>query len=374
MAKIMFFVSSMQGGGAERVASLLSNHWDAQGHNVTLVPTYFGHGECRYPLSEGVRLVYLADRLSAQRKTPWNQLRRLLALRKLIRETQPHAVVSFLPHVNVAILIATIGINLRVVVSERSYPPARHVGFIINFFRRLMYPRAHSVVMQTQQGLAWLQTSCAKAAGSVIANPMVYPLPSTEPKISLADTVDVRQMVLLAAGRLVAAKGFDTLLDAFASLATQFPEWDLVILGEGIERDNLEKQRDRLGLTNRVRLPGRAGNMSDWYNRAQIYVLSSRYEGFPNTLIEAMSHGVPVVSFACKTGPQEIIRHEDNGVLVSPISQARGLGRALVTLMSDSAARKRYALTAIEVRERFSIEKISADWEAVLSLGESIVP
>jgi glycosyltransferase involved in cell wall biosynthesis len=114
--------------------------------------------------------------------------------------------------------------------------------------------------------------------------------------------------------------------------------------------------------------------MSDWYNRAQIYVLSSRYEGFPNTLIEAMSHGIPVVSFACETGPQEIIRHEDNGVLVTTTSQAKGLARALANLMSDSAVRKHYASTAIEVRERFSIEKISSDWEAVLSLGEHINP
>ena len=122
--------------------------------------------------------------------------------------------------------------------------------------------------------------------------------------------------VLLAVGRLEVEKGFDWLIDAFSALATKYPEWDLVILGEGSLRATLEKQVQTSGLARRVFLPGRVGNVGDWYERANLYVMSSRFEGFGNTLGEAMAYGLPAVSFDCETGPRNIIRHETDGLLV----------------------------------------------------------
>ena len=116
------------------------------------------------------------------------------------------------------------------------------------------------------------------------------------------------------------------------------------------------------GLAERVLLPGRAGNVGDWYAASSLYVMSSRFEGFPNTLAEAMACGLPAVSFDCDTGPRDIIRHEVDGLLV-PAGDAAALEAALRRLMADPALRGRFAARASEVRERFSLASVSARWE-----------
>ncbi|MBD3756373.1 MAG: glycosyltransferase, partial [Gammaproteobacteria bacterium] len=112
MTRILFFVSSMQGGGAERVAAILCNRWVENGHEVTLVPTFSERGTCIYPLDKRVRLIFLADRVSTTRKTAWTMARRLWAMRRLVSETGAEVVLSFLPHVNVATLLATRGLGV----------------------------------------------------------------------------------------------------------------------------------------------------------------------------------------------------------------------------------------------------------------------
>jgi glycosyltransferase involved in cell wall biosynthesis len=365
---ILFLVSSMQGGGAERVAALLCNHWVEQGHQVTLIPTFSGRGECSYPLDKRVRLDYLADRVMTTRQSFWNKIRRLLVLRRIIREDNPDVVVSFLWHVNLAAILAGIGSNVPVVVSERTYPPMMPLGSIRERLRRWAYPLASTVVMQTDQGREWLASTIPRAHGAVIPNPVVYPLPSGSPRVSVNEVVPVEREVLLAVGRLGEEKRFDRVIDAFAKLVKSHRNWDLVILGEGPERAALEAQRDNLGLHVRVHLPGQVGNLTDWYQHASLYVMSSRFEGFPNTLVEAMAHGLPVVSVNCETGPGDIIRQDIDGLLVSPDDGVTGLVKTIDRLISDPERLKRIATAAADVRERFSMERIAMEWDRVLGL------
>lgn len=367
--RILFLVSAMNLGGAQRVAALLCNHWAAQGHQVTLMPTFSGRGECLYPLDERVSLEYLADRVGCTSKSLLNMVRRLLVLRRAIREIQPVVVVSFLSNVNVTALLASRGLGVPVVVAERTFPPAMPLGSLLEGLRRLTYPWATGVVMQTQQGNRWLKTCCPKATGYVIANPVVYPLPVAEPIVEPATVLGESRRVLLAVGRLCPEKGFNNLLEAFASLAGRFPDWNVIILGEGFERESLEKQRHALGLDGRVYLPGRVGNLADWYQSADLYVMSSRFEGFPNTLLEAMAHGLPAVSIDCETGPRDIIRHETDGLLVAPQSGSAGLAQALALLMNNNATRARMAEAAVTLRERFAIAGIVRQWDDVLGLA-----
>jgi glycosyltransferase involved in cell wall biosynthesis len=168
--------------------------------------------------------------------------------------------------------------------------------------------------------------------------------------------------VLLGAGRLEPQKGFDSLLEAFAGIAQTHTDWDLVILGEGTLRTMIEQQVQVAGLEKRVHLPGLVGNVGEWYERADLYVMSSRFEGFGNTLAEALAYGLPAVSFDCDTGPRDIIRHEMDGLLVPP-GDVTGLAAALDRLMRDANLRKRFAERAVEARERFSITRIAGMWE-----------
>lgn len=358
----------MQGGGAERVAALLCNHWAGQGHEVLLVPTFSGGGTCLYPLDQRIRLVYLADRAGTTRKTPWSMARRLLVMRRMAQEFKPDAIVSFLTHVNVAALMATWGLGVRVVVSERIHPPAMALGRILPWLRRWTYPWASAVVMQTQQGLRWLQEASPRSRGVVVPNPCLLPLPEGEPRIPPEAVVAEGRRILLAVGRLAEQKSFDRLIEAYARVSQRFPDWDLVILGEGGERSSLEAQALAAGLSRCVHLPGRVGNMADWYRRAGLFVLSSRFEGFPNGLMEAMAHGVPAVSFDCDAGPADLIEEGVNGYLVPPEEGAAGLEARLGALMGDDAGRAAMGERAIGVRQRYSLERVGAEWDRVLGL------
>jgi len=361
----------MEGGGAERVAALLCNHWASEGHHVTLMPTFSGRGGCSYPLETRVHVEYLADRVGSVSRSMINKVRRWVALRRAMRDIGPDVVVSFLPHVNVAAVLCGRGLPLRVVVSERTYPPAMPLRWEWEVLRKFTYSRAAGVVVQTEKALAWLACRCPGARGRVIPNPVVFPLPTGDPVVSPTSVIPGARRVVLAAGRLGEEKGFDALIAAFHMLANQYPEWDLVILGEGPEREGLVQLRDRMRLGDRVYLPGRVGNPGDWYARADFYVLSSRFEGFPNTLVEAMAHGLPAVSFDCETGPADIIREGIDGYLVQPNEGAEGLVQGMSAMMADDDMRERMGAVAVSVRERFSPERVMAEWDGVLGLNNA---
>jgi glycosyltransferase involved in cell wall biosynthesis len=369
MSRILFLVSSMQGGGAERVAALLSNHWAEQGHQVTLMPTFSGRGECLYPLHERVCLDYLADRVKSKSRSPLNKVRRMMMLRRTIRELDPDTIISFLPHVNVAAIISAWGFKIPVVISERIHPPAMPVGRVLERLRQWVYPQASTVVVQTRQTLEWLSIGCPGARGQVIPNPVVYPLPSSQPEVQPASVMDSERRYVLAVGRLDRQKGFDLLLTAFHQFSARGHEnWDLIILGEGPERGVLEEQCARFHIAARVHMPGRVGNVADWYNQADLFVMSSRFEGFPNTLVEAMAHGLPAVSFDCNAGPRDIIRDGVDGYLVPPEAGAPGLAQSMERLVTNEGKREQMAKAAMDVRERFSMERIASEWDSILGL------
>lgn len=370
MAKILFMVSSMHGGGAERVASLLCNFWSRKGHDVVLVPTYSGRGFCAYPIDEGVKLEFLSDRVKSARNSVLNKVRRLIELRKLVKEEKPEVVVSFLTHVNIATIISTFGLDVRVIVSERSFPPKCPVSPYLRWARKFIYPYADYVVMQTEDGLKWLCGESPASNGRVIPNPVTFPLPEGLPYVMVDDFVQSGREIILCVGRLGEEKRFDRVINAFSSIVSCYPKWDLVIVGEGRLRADLENLIASLGLHGRVVLPGRVGNLLDWYGRASMFVMSSSFEGFPNALVEAMAYELPVVSVDCSTGPSEIIENEYDGILIPESDDCVGLSSALAKLIDDYDLRIRMGRRAKKVREKFSMEFVSKKWESLFG-GES---
>jgi len=171
---------------------------------------------------------------------------------------------------------------------------------------------------------------------------------------------------VLSVGRFVPQKGFDILLDAFARVSDRYPYWVLTILGDGPLRRDLEAQRDRLGLTERVRLPGAASNLTPYLHKADVFVMASRYEGFPMVLCQAMACGLPVIYTDCPSGPREIIRNGVDGLLV-PNEDVEGLAAAMEALISDEKKRERLAMHAREIIERFNLPTIMERWEAMLT-------
>jgi glycosyltransferase involved in cell wall biosynthesis len=168
--------------------------------------------------------------------------------------------------------------------------------------------------------------------------------------------------VVIAAGRLVRQKGFDRLLPAWAEVSKQHPDWQLRIFGSGGERDNLQRQIDELGIGDTAHLMGFTRKLHEEMSRASLYVLSSRQEGFPMVLLEAMGVGLPAVSVDCVSGPSDIIREGVDGHVV-PENDTPALAAALSGLMADAGRRKAYGAAALETAARYDAAQIAGRWE-----------
>jgi glycosyltransferase involved in cell wall biosynthesis len=170
---------------------------------------------------------------------------------------------------------------------------------------------------------------------------------------------------VLAAGRLTRQKGFDLLIPAFGRLTAAHPDWRLMICGGGPLRTQLQEQVEAEGLTGVIELTGPVDDLGDRMATAALYVLSSRYEGFPLVLLEAMSAGMPVVSTDCPTGPAELIEDGRNGVLVAPHDIA-ALAAGMRTMIEDAQLRERSGAAAAETVRAYSLERIGARWDELL--------
>jgi glycosyltransferase involved in cell wall biosynthesis len=195
----------------------------------------------------------------------------------------------------------------------------------------------------------------------VIPNPVRPPSPATPPRDN-----SHAERIVVGMGTLSPLKQFDLLLAAFAKLSAAHPQWSLMLIGEGPERGSLEALAARLGMAAKVRLVGLSSEPERLLQRADLFVLTSRYEGFPNALLEAMSYGVPVVSFDCPSGPRSIIRDGIDGLLV-PDQDLDALTAAMDRLMADPEERRALGLRAREVTERFGVERIMAMWDDLIA-------
>jgi glycosyltransferase involved in cell wall biosynthesis len=225
-----------------------------------------------------------------------------------------------------------------------------------------MYPRAQAVVVQTGEVARWAEEiGCPADRVRVVPNPVEVP----------ADTgkrppVPQGGRRAIAVGRMDRWKGFDLLLRAFAKCRATAPERHLTVLGDGPERQALERLSAELAVADRVSFPGRVANPGDWMRASDLFVMSSLYEGFPNALLEAMACGMAVVSFDCPSGPREIIRTGIDGVLVPP-RDCDALAAAMAGLMRDDAARRDLGAEALKVVDRFSLDRVVAMWDSVIA-------
>lgn len=363
-AHLMIVIHSLRGGGAERVAVDLAGYWLRNGCRVSVV-TQTSAAQDAYALPEGVQRYALAldSESGGGLRAIWANLRRVWVLRRLMLRHQPTVVLGMMTKASILAVLAGRGLPCRVIATEHTHPPVQRLPSMWRRLRCWAYPRAQAVVALTKGTADWLDRHIPGVHALVIPNAVHWPLEPGEPIVAPPERAG--RLRLLAVGRLHPVKGFDVLLQAFAAIAELFPDWDLVILGEGEQRAVLEEQVEQTGLSTRVSLPGRVGNIGQWYAQSDLYVLSSRVEGLSNTLLEAMASGLPCVAFDCETGPREIIRDGIDGVLVRPAEDPDALAAWLSNLMAHPNEGARYARRAVDVRDRFSVTRVMSMWERV---------
>jgi len=291
-------------------------------------------------------------------------LRRLAGLRRALAASRPQVVISFMDRTNVLTLLASRGLGLPVVVAEHTNPRLAPLGPYWGTLRRLLYPRADRVLAVNQEGAEFLRSWLEPGRVLVMPNPvppdieLPAPLPPG-PWPELEHTV-------LGMGRLSPEKGFDILIRAFAACRARHPRWRLLILGQGPQRPFLEGLVRALDIQEVVSLPGNLPRPYGLLERCGLFVMPSRYEGFPCGLLEAMACGAPVLASDCSSAVAKIIASPDQGLVV-PRQDTAALARALDRLMADPARRRALGRGARAVRRRYGVEAIMEMWDNLLT-------
>lgn len=361
---LMIVLHDLRGGGAERAMLRLAQGFQQSGRAVELVLVQ-AHGEYLDKIPPGVTLTVLGTKSVA---AAFNPLRRLIAARR------PKAILAALTHMNLVAIAAAraAGFKGRLVVSERNQISAKAAEAkgardkLTYLATKLVYPLADKVVAVSNGVAADVVgfTGLAAAKVTYIHNPVFDAAilasaadPAPHPWLE-----DGGPPVVVAVGRLHAQKDFACLIAAFAQVRAARPA-RLLILGEGVERASLEAQVAALGLTTDVQLPGFAANPFAAMSRAALVVLSSRWEGFPNVLVEALACGAPVVATDCPSGPDEILASGEYGPLC-PVGDADALAAAMLRTLQSPLPRE----VLVRRASIFTIAEATRRYAAVLGL------
>ena len=352
--KILVVISALSRGGAERVVSTLTREWSRR-HQVVIAlfdttRTAYDYGGTIIDL----RLPAVGSPLKKAYRVAWA---RSIHLARLFRRERPDRIVSFMESANFPAIVAAAvtGFLGRLSVSVRTNPSMVPIAW--RWLIPLLYRLPARVVAPSEgvkQGLDEMGVPRAKVL--VIPNPV-----ANEAVASKGARSPFLNRFILGVGRLHREKGFDRLLTAFSNVERS--DLHLLILGEGDERADLISLSRDLGIKSRVHFPGAVTDVGTWYQHAQCFVLSSRHEGWPNALMEAMANGCPSVSFDCRYGPAEICEGGKSGVLVAQ-DDVEALTAAITQVVSDSTLRSRLAAAGRKRAAAFIVEKIASFWLA----------
>ena len=365
--RLTLVINSLGAGGAEKILTILANHWSIQSHSVTILTFDDGKSAPFYELGSSIN--YCALSLGTKKLGLLNKIfalpRLLFALNKKIKNSKPDIVISFMDQANMLTLAALVGSKVPVIVSERVNPQrssiAEHIAplrWILCIAREVLYRSSQALVVQTDGAKNYF-TSRGQNSVTVIPNPV------SAPKNEALD-LKISKDTIVTIGRLVPQKRIDLIIRSFARIAAQNPDWTLMIIGDGPLRKDLEGLALSLGIKERCVFTGLMQSPSKILQQASIFVLASDYEGFPGALCEAMASGLAVISTRCDFGPEDIIEDFKNGLLV-PVGDSVALGEAIHRLIGDPLLREKLGDAARNITVQFSLEQVIQLWDSVFT-------
>lgn len=363
--RVLFLLPAMAGGGAERVVLHLLRHLDRTSFAPSLL-LLDRSGELLPEIPAGVP-VSDCGRRGTHRGWRW-----MSVLARAMSESRPDVMVSFLWGTNLAAVAARRKANLPtpLILCERLSLDGTDEGPLRTLVRRVGTRALHRFADRVTANSVALARQVERAAGlvpgSVVAIPNPIDLDGLRARAAVRDAVPPEAASwpspwIVGVGRLHRQKGFDVLIRAFAESGAP---GTLLLVGDGSEKAALQATAERAGVARRVAFTGFLTNPSAVMARADVFVLSSRYEGFPNALVEAMALGRPCVATRCPTGPEEIVDDERTGLLV-PLDRQDALGAAIVRILRDPSLAERLGAAARERAEAYAAPAIVRTFEAL---------
>lgn len=352
MKKICFMINTLTGGGAERVTSIVTSYLSQnEGMEIHLIT--LAKKEKEYELAPEV----IRHNLDLDFNSTKGMVKSFFATRKYMARLNCDCYVGIDIFAN--IIVSSLGVfsKRKTIISERNAPKQVQIKGIMKVLRKLFYPFADCVVFQTEGARNDSPSNISKK-GIVIPNPVKSDLPRNVPT----------EHIICAAARLSAEKNYNLLINSFAEIVKSHPEYKLSIFGQGIMENELKEYVASLNLDDKIIFEGYCTDVHDRMKNAEIFVLSSDYEGLPNSLLEAMAMGFAVISTDCPPGgPRSLIENGKNGLLV-PVGDKNAMIDAMLRYIDDSEFRKSAGELALEVNDVYSVEKITSAWQKCIEL------
>jgi glycosyltransferase involved in cell wall biosynthesis len=365
--KILIILPIIADGGMERVMLSLCNAFQEDEHIVTLL---IGQYSGFYPLPENIQTIH-NDILFKISATKWNGLinniRRITFIRKTIKIVQPDRTISSLSGTTITTIIASLGIKNHIIGMEHGNPEKSPISPLWKKLQRFFYPSLSALVCvskEIDQYFSWLPNDKRRVINNAITTITKEQL--SEPP----NHIVLKKKSLIAMGRLSYEKGFDLLIHAYSLIASELQDYQLVIIGDGPEKESLNKQILDKSMENSIFLIGRLSNPFATLQKADLFILPSRTEGFPMALLEALSLGIPAIAFDCHSGPNEIIIDGYNGRLV-PAENISKLAETILSTLKNKDILLKLAINTRQSVEPFTSQSIMQKWNVLLNRLEN---
>ena len=351
MNKILIFTESLGVDGPERVIANLANNWSSNSFEIHIYLTRFNPKRATFPINSTVKVTILNQKKGRFLKL--SRVKEILLIRRVLSENIGSPCVSFMNSTSFSLSIASLFKKNKIILSERNDPNSVPFTSFQRKMRNLAFHLADACVFQTEDAKNYFNEEIKKKS-AIILNPVSPDLPKPYS--------GEREKKIVAVGRLSPQKNFPMLIKAFCLLHKVFPEYSLVIYGEGQDRDILQKIVDDFNLKDSVFMPGFSKNVYRDILKASLFVSSSNYEGISNSMIEAMCLGLPVVCTDCPSGGAKmLIKDGVNGFLV-PVNNEKELFERIKKVIENPSSFKQLTFEATALRNTLSIETIAKKW------------
>ncbi len=388
MKHIAMYIGSLVKGGAERVMCNLAEYFYSQGYLVTFVTTYLGQEEYDVPhatwhrkkaegcreltvldpndmehkvwiddSADGIKRVFTALPLNDRSGRIANFIKREQILRDTWKQLHPDVILSFLGKNNIMAIKSARGLGIPVVVSVRSNPSREYGEGRLNLSMRHYFPKAAGVVVQTTEAAEYFDS---RVKTKILPN-------SIHPDFISRSIVpfEERAKEIVTVGRLDDNKNQILLIKAFKEIEKEFPDYRVVIYGDGEKRKEFESAAPES-----IKFMGRVSDVPDTIAGSEVFVLTSRQEGYPNALIEAMSLGLVCISTDCPCGgPKDLIENGENGLLIPMAGDeemVKELSDTLRRVLTDRELSAKMSQNAIKVRDEYNPDIINGQWKDYL--------